>query len=201
LEQFNKKIAKKILLVGAYTNNKFLPNIIKNCRLKPETVFSQTFNSKSGLETKWVDEFADKYLEIKNKKIKIQNQQHKFPNVSTDIFKNETINFIIEHSQSICIGLIPESTNFILLSRGTDNYFRCYINENDQLNIISPLTVGYKILEAFIKFKKQKHFIKLNTKSELKDLRHVEWFIVTVPVSKFFIPNIVAYSKLMEYFI
>lgn len=194
LEQVYKRINKKILIVGGYTEDKSIINIIKSCRLKPISIFNGNFNPNNALETIWVDEF-DNNIEIKNKKAKINLNTRQIQQTTTDIFKNETISFIVEHSSLACVGLYPDSQNFILLLKGTDNYLRSYTYLDNQLLICSPLFVGLKVLKCC--FPKQlKYFQKLTIKSEIKNNKEVEWFITTLPAHKLLLPNIATYDKL-----
>ena len=198
LDQFYKRIKGKIALVGGYIEDKSICNIIRSCRLKPASVFAPQFKFHTTFENIWVDEYSGSVMEIKQKKAKIKLLPITLPGISTDIFKNETIKFIIEHSVYTCVGLYPGTKNFILLLMGTDNYFRCYEYVDDEygIKIISPLIVGLKILKYCMTMKSIKYFKKLTIKSELKSVKDVEWFIVPLPASKLLIPNIVAYDKL-----
>lgn len=196
LNQFYKKIKNKIALVGGYIEDKSICHIIKSCRLKPITIFSNHFSFDTSLETIWVDEESSHIIEIKKKKAKIQPCTASVPHISTDLFKNETNEFIINHSKFACIGLFPDTTNFILLLMGTDNYFRCYDCVDDTVTYRTPLIVGLKILKHCVNMKPITYFKKLTIKSELKELDKVEWFITTLPASKLFLPNIVTCNKL-----
>jgi len=199
LEQFYKRIKNKIALIGGYIEDKSICDIIKACRLKPLSIFSPSSNHfvpQKILEDMWVDEFNGNVLEIKKKKAKIKFWPVTLLSNSTDIFKYETIQFIIEHSSYACIGLYPDTKNFILLLMGTDNYFRCYECIDDRIKIITPLIVGLKILKCCVTMKSLTTFQKLTIKSELKPVKDVEWFIVPLPAQKLFMLNIVAYNKL-----
>ena len=197
LEQFYKRIKNKIAIVGGYIEDKSICSIIKSCRLKPITVFTEHFDFKTLLEPVWIGEDRNIAIEIKKKKAKVitllQNEVH---SMVTDIFKNETVKFIVEHSSYACIGLYPDTKNFILLLMGTDNYFRCYECIDDRVKIITPLIVGLKILKCCVTMKSLTSFQKLTIKSELKPVKDVEWFIVPLPAQKLFMLNIVAYNKL-----
>jgi hypothetical protein len=197
LEQFYKRIKNKIAIVGGYIEDKSICSIIKSCRLKPITVFTEHFDFKTLLEPVWIGEDQNIAIEIKKKKAKVitllQNETH---SMVTDIFKNETVKFIVEHSSYACVGLYPGTENFILLLMGTDNYFRCYECMDDCIKIISPLIVGLKILKCCVTMKSLTSFQKLTIKSELKPVKDVEWFIVPLPAQKLFMLNIVAYNKL-----
>lgn len=195
LEQFNKRIKNKIALIGGYIEDKSICAIIKSCRLKPFSVYSNYFLFATTLEDIWVDEFGNA-VEINKKKTKIKPLSVTLPALTTDIFKNETIQFIVEHSKYVCIGLYPDTKNFILLLMGSDNYFRCYECIDDHMKIIAPLIVGLKILKCCVTMKPIKYFKKLTIKSELKLVKDVEWFIAPLPANKLLIPNIIAYNKL-----
>jgi hypothetical protein len=194
LDQFYRRINKKILLIGGYTDDKLMPNIIKSCRLKPISVFSNRFDENTVLESVWADEF-DSNIEIRNKKPRINLHARKFHTTITDIYRNETIEFLIAHGAMACIGLYPDSQNFILLLKGTDNYFRCWSCQNGELSLCSPLTVGLKVLRQCFP-KHLRYFQKLEVKSELKELREVEWLITTLPAHKLMSENIETYNQL-----
>lgn len=194
LDQFYRKINKKILLIGGYTEDKSIVDIIKSCRLKPISVFSNYFDSSAVLDTVWVDEFNNN-VEIKKKKLRVNLNARTLQTTTTDIFRNETMEFLISHSSLACIGLYPDSQNFILLLKGTDNYFRCYSCQNNELSVTSPLIVGLKVLRQCFPAH-LKYFQKLVVKSEIKNLKEVEWLITTLPAQKLLLPNIVTYNKL-----
>jgi len=198
LDQFYKRLAKKIAVVGGYIEDKSICAIIKSCRLKPLSVFSDSFNFKTALELEWIDEYGDILLEIKKKKAKTRLYMGApIPHITTDLFKHETVDFIINHSKYACIGLFPSTQNFILLLMGTDNYFRCYVCIDDGIVEYGvPLMVGLKILKYCVTMKALKYFKKLPIKSEKKALKDVEWFIVSLPAHKLFMPNIIAYDQL-----
>jgi hypothetical protein len=195
LEQFYKKIKKKIVMLGGYLDDKSIVPIVRACRLKPIKVFSESFDFATSLEEAWVDEFNN-VVEIKKKKIKVRWNASDVSKTTTDIYRNETIDFIIAHSKLALIGLYPGTENFILLLLGTDNYLRCYNYVNQHLDICSPLRVGVKMLKYYLNSKTGKYFKKLTVKSDIKELSDIEWFITPLPTTKLFLPNIVAYSKL-----
>lgn len=195
LEQFYKRISNKIAVVGGYLDDKSICSVIKSCRLKPLSVYSKHFTYETKLEDIWVDEFGH-LLSINKKKTKIKPLSATIPDISTDIFKYEKVEFIVDHSSYACIGISPDTTNFILLLMGTDNYFRCYECKNDVIRPLTPLIVGLKILKYCMTMKPVKYFKKLTIKSELQWAKNVEWFIVPLPANKLLIPNIVAYKQL-----
>ena len=195
LEQFYKKINKKIILLGGYLEDKSIIPIVRSCRLKPLKAFFDNYDYKTSLEESWVDEFNN-IIEIKKKKVKVRWHATDVSKTTTDIYRNENIQFIVEHSKLALIGLQPGSENFILLLTGTDNYLRCYNFTNNNLTICSPLTVGIKLLRNYLTSKPVKYFKPLTVKSDIKELAGIEWFITVLPASKLFLPNIVAYKQL-----
>lgn len=195
LEQFYKRINKKIALLAGYLEDKTITTIVRSCRLKPIKSFSDSFDFSTCLEEQWVDEFNN-LIEIKNKKVKLRWSATDVNKTTTDIYRNASIDFIVSHSKSALIGLYPGNENFILLLLGTDNYWRCYNYIDNQLSICSPLHVGIKTLRYMVNCKVGKYFQKLNIKSDVKELSQVEWFITTLPANKMFLPNIVTYNKL-----
>jgi hypothetical protein len=195
LEQFYKKINKKIAILAGYLEDKTIPSMIKACRLKPLRVFSDSFDFESSLENTWVDEFNN-LIEIKKKKVKIRWNSANVNQTTTDIYRNETIEFIASRSKLALVGLFPGSENFILLLTGTDNYLRYYIYEDGVIGIHSPLQVGLKMLHYYLNSKPSKYFKQLAVKPDVKELQDLVWFITPLPASKLFLPNIVTYSKL-----
>ncbi len=195
LEQFYKRISNKINLIGGYIEDKSICSIIRSCRLKPRSVFTDTFNFATTLEPDWIDEFGNT-LVIKKKKAKLEFNYRASHNITTDIFKNEKVEFIVEHSKYACVGLYPETQNFILLLMGSDNYFRCYQYIGGDIKIVSPLVVGLKVLKCCVVAKPIEHFKKLTIKSELNSAKDIEWFIVPLPAHKLFMLNVVGYEKI-----
>lgn len=192
LEQFYKKINKQIAIAGAYTENIYLPQIIKGCRLKPITIFSKYFTPTSILERCWIDEFNN-ILEIKKKIPQVKFNAGMTSQITTDIYRNETANFISERSKLACVGLYKNTADFILLLWGTDNYWRAYTYHDNQLSICSPLTGGIKVLQSCLRWQ-TKSFKKM--KSELKTLHDVDWVMIKLPIHQIALHNIDSYDKL-----
>lgn len=187
LNQFYKKINKKILLVGAYLGDKELYNIIRGCRLKPIGIFGENFDWSTKLERLWVDEFNNR-LEIKKKKIKIILNSKPLQTTTTDIYKNSSIKFIINNSSSICIGISGDAESWIVF-RGNDDFLRCYHCSNDQITICSPLIVGIKVLKCLWQ-EIPSQWKPSNIKSELKYLDSVQWIVAQLPLSRVFEPKL-----------
>lgn len=188
LDQYYRRINKKIEVVGAHLEDSLLPPLIRRCRLKPITVFSDTYNPEKVYENVWVDEFGQYILAIDKNTIRITDNDIPIPTHCTDIYRNETIDFLVKHSKFACVGLFPEADHFILLLGGTDKYFRCYTHFNNEFKIVSPLMIGLKLLKRCVKFKKKENgTIRIqNIKSERKNLKDVQWFIVALPKTRYF---------------
>lgn len=195
LEQFYKRIYGKIALVGGYIEDKSVCGVIRSCRLKPLSAYTANFKCNASLEPIWLDEFGNA-LTIVKKKVKIKFDYCKPPDIGTDIFKNAEIKFMIEHSRNACIGLC-DNGNFILLLWCSDNYFRCYSYMDGVMRIVSPLTVGWRLLRHCINIR-IKDFKQLTIKPELRNLDGVKWFYTVLPVKQEHMTNFESYDKLKE---
>lgn len=196
LDQFNKRIKNKIAVVGGYLEDRSICAIIKSCRLKPLSAYSDNFDLATKLETVWVDEFNN-VMEIRKKKLKIHFNYTKIPITTTDLFRYETVKFIAQHSHYACIGIYPSKKNCIVLFVGSDNYFRCY-NVGEDIKLVSPLCVGMKLLGYCARLRGMRNLRKLTIKSELKMLNGVEWIIVRLPANKVAIEYLDGCEKLKE---
>lgn len=179
IDQFYKRIRSKIAVIGGYLDDKLICSIIKSCRLKPSDVFTNaSFQLRvPSLERTWFDEFDHKLIITEKKKLEIRCQPH-LGKISTDLFRNETIEFIMKHSKYAFVGLTPESENFTLLFMGSDNYLRCYSHNNGVFELCSPLTVGIKVLRRVVNSRQIKQISKLTLKSEMPELASTQWFTV-----------------------
>lgn len=200
LDQYHRRIHKKIEMVGAFLEDPYLPKIIRSCRLKPITVFFNDYSPKKLLESIWVDELGAYLLNIEKKNIQVRENKIEIPKHCTDIFRHESISFLVTHSKFACVGLLPETDCFVLLLGGTDNYFRCYTHFNKSLKIASPLIIGLKLLKRCVRFKKKENkTIRIqNIKSERKEFEDIKWFIVALPRVRYFARKLKGYDTLKE---
>lgn len=192
LEQFYKRINRQIAIVGAYTGNEYLPQIIKACRLKPITAFSRYFTTRSILERTWIDEFGN-LLEIKKKTPQIKFGAVQTPQITTDIYRNASIEFIVTRSKFVCFGWYND--NWIIVLWGSDNYWRAWRYVDNQLIICSPLTIGMRVLQSWIRWHtKTCKTLRINT--GLTELQEMKWIIGTLPAKTKLLAQIDTNSKL-----
>lgn len=193
LEQFYKRINGKINLVSGYLQDKSYKFIIKSCRLKPTTVFSNQFSFQTSLENEWVDEFGNS-LQIENRKARIALYSKKYNCITTDLYRYENINTILKLSRLACVGL-RQNGDSCLLCLGLDNYFRCFfIDEN--IKTISPLVIGLEVIKQITQTKQPRHFTIVYTQSEMVEWQNTTWFMLSLPADKLFLPNVLKYEKL-----
>jgi len=197
LERFYHRIRGKISLVGAYLGDTRICSIIRGCRLKPITAFYNKFNFDTILEPVWIDEFGYR-LEIQKKgytKIKISKRKG-IQKTTTDIFKNETVEFIAAHSKRVLIGLSEKK--WICIFWCSDNYFRGYIWDDTQstISICSSLAAGWRVLLRFVQIKYKQG--KIMVKSEMKDFADYEWWLIKLPINEQLIDTLNAHTTLKE---
>ena len=181
LEQFYRRIHNKIITVGGYLEDKYIPIILKSCRLKPISIFNDDFDINTMLETIWIDEFNN-IIEIRNKKLKLKLGAADINQTSTDIWRNETPKFLAEHSHKTLIGLTPDSEDFVLILTGSDNYLRCWIYQNSILTLCSPLVVGLNVLRYYLMLKMKNPWRHIIIKSDNKKMREMQWYISKLPI-------------------
>jgi hypothetical protein len=147
IEKFYSKIDDGINLVKTHTRNKSFSKIIKACRLKPHSIFTNNFNEKK-LENFWADEFGNA-LRFKNKSPYIVlNDIEVCSNakISTDLFFGNSFEKLSESAKSIII-IEGDASNCICFY-GTDEYFRAF-NYAFKAERISSLCLGIKLLNEF----------------------------------------------------
>ncbi len=170
------KLEKHLLLIEAYTEIKFIAELIKACRLKPKNYDI----NKLSLQREWHDEFGNSLLIDKNKKIKIiLNDFHiDRSDVSTDIYYGHTIYNSMKISKSL---LLQKNNNYIFMALyGMDNFLRSFLY-NERCIRVSPLMLGHNSLLWFLKNK------SLN--SYLKEDNCMENYIMRLPFNKKLIDN------------
>ncbi len=207
LEQFYKKIDKRILLVSSYMEDPLLYNIIKSCRLKPITTISeQKFNSKNVvLENIWIDEFGNS-LNINNKKCKIILNDlsiDKSKIITTDICFGNSIHKIYSKSK---IGFFiigkDEDLNedyYVVSLFGNDGYLRTYIYIYGQWSRnYSSLFLGLKNLKLIMSSLDVKYFVDVKNKVEqLYPCTESSAWISSLPESKSFYDSVLSNHKIL----
>lgn len=143
LETFYGRAKTSLKIASSYIGNKRLAQMITSCRLKPITVFDNTF--KDGrLEIWWVDEFGNSMLLKSNECVVVLNDSDIKANtqISTDLFGGRYILDVAKISK--CVALASES----LLFYGNDEYFRCFNKHSGKK--ISPLEVDPKLISEIL---------------------------------------------------
>ena len=182
IETFYSRIGKRIKLFAAFTGSSYIDQIIKMSRLKPANVFVSGFkHDRATLEKIWVDEF-DNRLILKGKKIQLKSNCQPLDKPITDIYRNQTFEFILKNSLIAIVGLV-ENRKIVILW-GSDNYLRCYRDEGDRWIVSSPICAGIKILKFFWS-DKGLSFEELGKKCDVLKFRDMEWFRVSLPVSDY----------------
>lgn len=132
LEIFHKRIKSSIKIAGSYIGNKRFGQLVRSCRLKPLTVFSNSFKP-SQLEYEWADEFGNIVRLQDNKVIPKLEKTKLNTQISTDLFYGLDLLHTIDISKAVIIF------NDYVLLYGEDEYFRCFTNNKIR---VSPLSVG-----------------------------------------------------------
>lgn len=152
LETLYSKIEKRMDLIGAHLSDvEILPMIMKSCRLKPYSIFSNDYQSRTVYEPHWVDEFGNS-LKIMNKSCKIilnDVQINKNAKISTDLFFGNSIDSIAKNSE--CVLLITGKINapcYLAAFYGKDKFLRCFFYNKKTIRI-SPLILGMNTLHGF----------------------------------------------------
>lgn len=152
MEYFYKRIDKQIKLIAAYIESPSLIKIIKSCRLKPYTIFSDNFqSSNTKLERHWVDEFGNSLIfEEKISRIIVNDTSTiEYTKTSTDLFFANPIQTTIKNSSFAFVadGNHLDKPFYIIALYGNDEYLRAYIYTTEW-NRISPLLLGIKTLNS-----------------------------------------------------
>lgn len=154
LEKFYTKINGHINLVGAYMEDESLVRIIKTCRLKPYSVFTNDLNPKTSLETYWVDEFGNS-LRFKDKLPYILHHDTQLTldtKTSTDLFFANSIETTIGNSKLAFImhGKYFEQVVMLIALYCQDEYIRAFMYDG-RWNRISPLLLGLNTIREIFK--------------------------------------------------
>lgn len=143
IEKFYNRIDGHIKIASVISENKYIYNIIKSCRLKPFSAFDNNFNFKSKLEKNWADEFGNSLFIDKN----IANIIYADPLVpisssiiTSDLFYGSPIKQIKDKSKLIFIGAKNNDTKIISFY-GKDEYFRTFLVDKKIVRA-SPLSMG-----------------------------------------------------------
>lgn len=177
LENLYVKINGHILLLGSYTQDNSIVKIIKSCRLKPYSIFTNDFHPGTRFEKHWVDEFGNS-LKFKSTVPHIILGDLKLVDntkISTDLFFGNSIKTISKNSKFAIIasGKHFDRDIFFAAFYGQDEYIRAFIFNKKWLRA-SPLLLGINTLHELFK--------NLNnpwiTEIDKKRLDFVPWFEV-----------------------
>jgi|SRR5271166_3347632 len=147
LEHFHRRIDGHINLAGVLSNDKYLPDIIRSCRLKPIAIFDAKFDFGTRPVKTWVDEFGYAISADKND-VAIHRNDMTNQIVSTDLFFGRSLRRTSTASKLIFVGMNEDSSH--VLCYGRDDYFRAF-RVNDRTEKISPLTFGLAALRLVFK--------------------------------------------------
>lgn len=165
LEHFYHKINNKLSLIKPFTGDEVLVKIIKSCRLKPYSVFDNTYQLKASFEEHWVDEFGNSL-----------KFQHRIPHIilndielsentkiSTDLFFGNSIQKIKANSKFVLIvdGLLFNKPIHFIFFYGKDEYIRSFMFRTKWIRI-SPITMGIKALHIFFKNSMNTKIVDIN---------------------------------------
>jgi len=171
LDNFYSIIGDQINLVGSYTQKKYMPTIIRMCRLKPYNTLYGSEKEKRDykklkLHKRWVDEFGNSIKIIKNKRTKIiikdpdlQNKNIPF----TDLYGCLPLDKSILMAKLLYLDV--EKTKIDIVLVGLDNYLRCYRMLNEEWKQISPLELGLKTLITITENLDIKYYRKIRNKA------------------------------------
>jgi hypothetical protein len=134
LETFYSRARTSLEIASSYVGNKAFKKLVVSCRLKPITIFDDSFRA-GRLEYWWVDEFGNSLLLADNKIKIVKNDQNIKINtkISTDLFYGKSILATSRISKSIALS------GDHLVFYGNDEYFRCFDVTNGEK--ISPLEI------------------------------------------------------------
>lgn len=164
IENLYNKIQRKILLAESYTEYPNLSFIIQSCRLKPS-------DNELTLERHWCDEYGNSLNIIKNKKIRIIENDltiDKSQLTCTDLYDGLPIHKIAKVSKLVYLLTGKDEDlqeeHLIIAFLGIDNYLRVYYVYDGQMVMCSPLNLGMKILKSIAENRDIKFFTELNNK-------------------------------------
>lgn len=143
IETFYHRIKKSIEMVCVYLDDNRFKKLIINCRLKPLTIFNNSYKSNI-FQTKWVDEFGNSMV-LKNNEAELffVDKEAEEVKSSTDLYRSKSILDFLENSKGIAFTL-----NHIIFNC-EDEYFRCFNLKGEPE---SPLNIGIINLLRFIDY-------------------------------------------------
>jgi len=148
LENLYIKIDGRISLVAGFTEDLDLIKIIKGCRLKPYSIFTETFTPGTKFEPHWVDEFGNSLkFDGKIPRIQLNSIISENTKISTDLFFGNSIRTTAKNSKLafIASGVHFDKDIHIVALYGQDEYLRVFIH-NKKWSRISPLLLGMNTL-------------------------------------------------------
>lgn len=170
LNNLYKRFNKNILVLEGYSEIKNLIFLIKASRLKPFDVMisKYKYKVKKRLFKKWIDEFGNS-LNFKNKEAEIIKNDLSIDQnilISTDPYQGLSLKNISNISKFIYL-LVGKDEDFeqdhaVVCFLGIDNYFRAYYIYNENLEICSPLSLGFSRLMSVVNSKDLQYTKELN---------------------------------------
>jgi hypothetical protein len=189
IEKFYHRIDSHIKLVQSHTGINNISEIIKNCRLKPYNIFTNSFKKELTYENHWADEFGNSLL-IENKIPKIilgNTQLPESTKISTDLFFGNSIKSTIDNSKLIFIATGNYfGKDFIFTSLyGNDEYLRTFINYNKWYRV-SPLFLGLNTINTILNYKNNSQPIEIDKKQLdfILPLNIKRCVIIALPIKK-----------------
>lgn len=154
LENLYTKIDGHILLVAAYTQDDSFIRIIRSCRLKPYSIFTNNFQYRTKLESHWVDEFGNslQFKGITPRILMNDTQVSDNTKISTDLFFGRSIDTTADSSSDAFIvsGKFLDRDFYIVAFYGQDEYIRAFAY-NKKWTRISPLLLGLNTLRELFR--------------------------------------------------
>ena len=141
IENLYRKIDGHINLIVAYTGEKYLSQLIRSFRLKPDSCFAAGFDYDTRLERCWCDEFGGS-VRLIDKRLKIvlnDLKTNKNANTTTDLFYGNSIQTIAMKSK---FALIARCEYDFVAFYGIDEFIRAFIRYENKWIRISPLVMG-----------------------------------------------------------
>jgi hypothetical protein len=168
IEKFYTKISDCLVNVGAHTKIDNITNIIKTCRLKPYTVFTnKSLKLAATFEKHWVDEFGNSLMLDNKTSTIIINDAQLINNtkISSDLFFGSSIKYTMSNSKMLFIATGNYFANdFSIFSfYGQDEYLRTFVNYK-LLYRVSPLLLGLNTIREILKSTKNKQPIEIDKK-------------------------------------
>lgn len=182
IEEFYIKIHKDLMLIESYLEYPNLSNILKSCRLKPQSyINNKTIRTK--LHNTWCDEF-NSHLNLNEKELSITHNNLYSKSVSTDMYYGLSIKNILKISQLIFIQIGNcDDTNkfrFFLSFYCIDNYFRSYIFE-DNWKQCSSLYLGLDNLNIILNRLGLIGYVQLSNENNPMELLNSKTYLSQVP--------------------